>query len=81
MKRLGRRVVDRAQQVGRHRIRYWNQVGFWVKADFASGSAVKYLAIDPHATFDVFGLLYVLGTSTAKNHRVELAPKRPGWNN
>jgi len=33
--------VEPAQEVGRHRIRYWNQVGFWVKADFASGSAAK----------------------------------------
>jgi hypothetical protein len=37
----GSPVVERAQQAGRHRIRYWNQVGFWVKADFASGSAAK----------------------------------------
>jgi hypothetical protein len=41
MKAAGSPVVERAEQAGRHRIRYWNQVGFWVKADFASGSAAK----------------------------------------
>jgi hypothetical protein len=33
--------VEPAQEAGRHRIRHWNQVGFWVKADFASGSVAK----------------------------------------
>src|ERR1700751_5727593 len=37
-----RPAVERAQQPDRHRIiGYRNQVGFWVKADFASGSAAK----------------------------------------
>ncbi len=33
--------VEPAQGAGRHRIRFWNQFGFWVKADFVSGSAAK----------------------------------------
>ena len=33
--------LEPAQEAGRHRIRYWNQVCFWVKSDFASGSAAK----------------------------------------
>jgi hypothetical protein len=50
-------VVERAQQAGRHRIRYWNQVGFWVKADFASGSAAKDLQrLDPR-TLAFFAVL------------------------
>jgi len=38
---LGPRSWTSIARAGRHRIGHWNQVGFRVKADFASGSAAK----------------------------------------